>query len=353
MTQSMFEKHPRKTIFAFVLVLLFLIGVVAEIVLRFTVPYDIGYYTAIRKEGVYEYPYGRIAINKQGYPDTEFDLTSTKPRIGYFGDSIIMGIGAGDGYRFGDLVEAAYPQYDHWTFGVMGNGIRENDLLRQAQTYNLNYVVYGMNLNDFLPQSESATDLPIAKEGQSWFEVSLLKFRYHVIRRLDWLRGKSYLYTVLRTGAKNILEIAGYGYTGFKSIEFYPSGHTDIISEVAQRFNQTALRLNEQGITFCLVIFPYEMQISDVAAQTYADMGFKWEDGFTDGSTQKLFQSYLSIQHIYDGLDAFPGEEKQSATGTYFVYNKGDKIDFNHPNREGHAVLAKGWMESKICPFLD
>lgn len=353
MAQSVFEKHPLATIFGFVLILLVLIAGVAEIVLRFTVSYDIGYYTAVRKEGVYEYPYGSIAINKDGFPDQEFDLKSTKPRIGYFGDSIVMGIGAGDGYRFSDLVEVAYPTYEHWTFGLMGNGIREDDLLKDIEKYDLDYVVYGLNLNDFLPPSEAENGLPVAKPGQSRFEVGLQQFRYHVIGKLDWLRGKSYLYTVLRTGAKNILEIAGYGYTGFKSVEFYPSNNADIIQEVAQRFNSTAQRLKEHGIEFCLVIFPYEMQVSDIAASTYRDMGFAWEDGFENGSTQTTFKSYLSISNIYDGLDAFSKDDKQSATGTYFVYNKGDKIDFNHPNRSGHAALAQGWMASKSCPFFD
>ncbi len=353
MKQSSFERHPRIVITSFVLAVLIMAALIAELVLRLTVPYDIGYYTAIRKEGVYEYPYGNIAINKEGFPDTEFDLGSDKPRIGYFGDSIIMGIGAGDGYRFGDLIEKAYPAYEHWTFGLMGNGIREDDLIHDAKTYDLDYVVYGLNLNDFLPASETETGLPIAKEGQGAFEVALQKFRYHVIGRLDWLRGKSYLYTVLRTGAKNILEIAGYGYTGFKSVEFYPAEHEDIINDVAQRFNRAQKRLAENGTQLCLVIFPYEMQVSDQAATTYSKMGFEWAEDFTDGSTQALFQSYLSVPHVYDGMKAFADTDKKSATGTYFVYNKGDKIDFNHPNRAGHAKLANGWMTSGSCPFLD
>ena len=34
---------------------------------------------------------------------------------------------------------------------------------------------------------------------------------------------------------------------------------------------------------------------------------------------------------------------------TYFVFNKGDKIDFNHPNRLGHLVIAQELNKKKIC----
>ena len=34
--------------------------------------------------------------------------------------------------------------------------------------------------------------------------------------------------------------------------------------------------------------------------------------------------------------------------GHYFVFNKGDKIDFNHPNK-GHLVIAKEINKKNIC----
>jgi hypothetical protein len=34
------------------------------------------------------------------------------------------------------------------------------------------------------------------------------------------------------------------------------------------------------------------------------------------------------------------------------VYDRGDMIDWNHPNRAGHAVIAKGFLNTKACSFL-
>jgi hypothetical protein len=75
------------------------------------------------------------------------------------------------------------------------------------------------------------------------------------------------------------------------------------------------------------------------------------EDGFLDGSTQKKVMQYLDQNLlVYDGRNAFANHDAK--VGSFFVYNAGDKIDWNHPNRSGHAALAKGFSESKSCPVL-
>jgi hypothetical protein len=94
------------------------------------------------------------------------------------------------------------------------------------------------------------------------------------------------------------------------------------------------------------------MQISKDAAKTYSDQGIKWEDGFGNGSTQQILRKYLTMKNVYDGRGAFDDVRDTAPVGTYFVYNKGDKIDYNHPNREGHALLTKGFETAKSCPFL-
>jgi hypothetical protein len=100
-----------------------------------------------------------------------------------------------------------------------------------------------------------------------------------------------------------------------------------------------------------VLIAPYEMQISKDAARTYANLGFKWEGGFLDGSAQKKVMRYLDKDlPVYDGLDAF--HDKSGKVGEYFVYNLGDKVDWNHPNRAGHALLAEEFAKSGSCPTL-
>lgn len=34
------------------------------------------------------------------------------------------------------------------------------------------------------------------------------------------------------------------------------------------------------------------------------------------------------------------GSRARNAVGEYFVYDKGDKLDWNHPNRAGHRAIA-------------
>lgn len=342
---SSFEKHPVRTLALFFVFLAVLIAGSAEIALRFIIPYDIGYYTAVRKPGQYDYPYGTITMNGDGYPDQPFDKSGTKKRIGYFGDSVIFGVGAGEGYRLSDLIEKEYPQYDHWTFSMIANGVQGNEVADIARAYGLDTVVYGMNLNDILPSvtttpSGEAVETPFLFRAQQWVEN-------HIDGKL---RGHSYLYNGLRTLFKNAMTRLGYSHTGFKAAELYPKENEAVVRDVADRINGVGELLNKSNIRFCILILPYEMQISQDAAHTYHDLGIRWEDGFVDGSTQDMLKSLLKTKNIYDGRDAFAGLHDTAQVGEYFVYNKGDKIDFNHPNRAGHARLADGLLKSHTCP---
>lgn len=345
---SSFEKHPALTFFLFFMALFVLIGGIAEIALRFVIPYDIGYYAAVRKPGVYDYPYGKIYMNEDGYPDEAFDRNSVKKRIGYFGDSVIFGVGAGAGYRLSDLLQDRYPDYEHWTFSMIANGVQGNEVADKAREYGLDTVVYGFNLNDILPEINAPSgpdggkpsSPPLLYRAQGWIE-----------NHIDGtLRGRSYLYNGLRTLVKNALTRLGYSHTGFKAAELYPSENEALIRDVAERVNALDAALARDGVTFCVILLPYEMQISRDAAQTYRELGIHWEDGFEDGSTQRLLKRYLKVRHLYDGRDAFDGLADTAKIGEYFVYNKGDKIDFNHPNRAGHALLAKDLLKSNDCP---
>jgi len=95
-------------------------------------------------------------------------------------------------------------------------------------------------------------------------------------------------------------------------------------------------------VDFCVLIFPYEMQISSQAARTYARAGIKWEPAFEEGLTQKLLLSSFDGSFMsVNVLDGFRKVTARSArVGQYFVYNLGDKLDWNHPNRAGHRVIA-------------
>jgi hypothetical protein len=159
------------------------------------------------------------------------------------------------------------------------------------------------------------------------------------------------LYNLVRTSIKNMVQRFGFEASGYYAYELWPERFDDVFRSFAEAVNATARRLRDKGVQMCVVILPYEMQISTDAARAYARLGFKWEEGFLAGSAQRKLRQYLHQDlPVYDGLDAFP--DTSGKVGEAFVYNAGDKIDWNHPNRNGHAALASGFIESASCPSL-
>ncbi len=87
------------------------------------------------------------------------------------------------------------------------------------------------------------------------------------------------------------------------------------------------------------------MQISRDAARRYKELGFTGEEGFETGSAQALLMDSFQRRHVnaFDARQAFRSHDLK--VGDAFVYNKGDKTDWNHPNRLGHAIIAD-WLMS-------
>jgi nitrous oxide reductase accessory protein NosL len=109
-----------------------------------------------------------------------------------------------------------------------------------------------------------------------------------------------------------------------------------------------------QGTRFEVVLLPYEMQISEAAARRYAELGIHWEPGFETGSAQAELAGCLDGIPVHDARAAFaatPAARARIGVGELFVYDLGDKLDWNHPNRAGHARLA-AFLEARL-PWLD
>jgi lysophospholipase L1-like esterase len=343
------HRHPWLAIVLINIVLfLFLLGG-TEVFLRWYLPLNPGYYMAFEsKPGLYRYAYGILKYNSKGFPDDEFDLTSTKPRIGYFGDSVTRGVGVGYGYRISDLLEEAYPTYEHWTFGSIREGIDEsgaNLVLDLTKTYGLDVVVYLLNLNDILPsdrsgESNSGSRIAATKEKLLW---------------LDRLRGRSYLYSVIRSRVSLFLAAHGYGYQGWAAADMFPTENVKAVRETAERVSRLARELDGRGVAFMAILLPYEMQISAEAAAKYSELGVSWNDEFLKGSTQEMLISFWGGRvRYFNALQAFvltengAGPSSENRLGQYFVYNLGDKLDWNHPNREGDRRIAAWLVQQKI-----
>lgn len=338
---SWLQRHPGLALLAVNVVLLAVFAVLAEIALRLWVPYNPGYYVVLEeKPGSFEYPFGLLLRNSHSFPDDEFDLDSRKPRIGYFGDSVTRGVGAGHGHRIQDVLETLQPEVEHWTFEAAVNGIDAKTaprILEIAAQYRLAEVVYLLNLNDLLP-----TQPADGEGGGSRFRALRQRLKF-----VDRLRGRSYLYSALRFRFAELMLSLGYGHTGWKAAELFPRRHADTVRETAERVTALADAIAAQGRRFRVVLLPYEMQISEEAARVYAAEGVTWEPGFLERGAQQAIRAALPERvETIDAYWAFvdPADEAASReanrVGEYFVYNRGDKLDWNHPNRAGCARIA-------------
>jgi hypothetical protein len=337
-------RHSCLVLISINFLLLSVMGLFGEVLLRATISYHIDYYTGIRSPGKIQYPFGTITINSYGYPDDEFDLMDNRIRIGYVGDSVTFGIGAGQGYRISDIIKQAMPAYQHMTFSMVKYGIHDIEkFVQELRPFRLHTVIYLMNLNDMLADEQG--DKP------------LLPFITKMIQgTIDAIRPKSYLYNYMRSKGKFALTLMGYGHHGHKAIELFPETNDRSIKNSMQRVNTIAKQFGNQGVRFCIVILPYEMQISESAEKEYRALGFRWDKTFVNKGTQQRILHYLQKDvEVLDGYYAFVDSSKaessrsENGIGQYFVYNKGDKIDWNHLNRRGHRQLAEYILHRHFC----
>lgn len=345
------KRHPRITysIYLFVFVIFFL-----EVALRFVVRFNPSYYMSYTKPKpglLMEFPYGIIKTNQDGFPDDEFEPVKKKPRVAYMGDSVCYGVGAGHGYRFTEVLEEMYPDIEHMnmSFGI-GTCLKSNIdvLVRRARDYELNTVVYVMSMNDVLPDRQPGP----ASKGKSDASRVLGVRRY-----FDWLRGRSYLYTYMRLIAKNYFARRGYGVTNHREYHMFPDEFEQVFRDTSARINTANQRLQEEGVNFVVLMIPLEMQISNEAQDIYQSHGIQWDgDAFLDRGPQKKLLENLNVEKVVDGFYAFVDSQEAkkdistTKVGQYFVYDKGDKLDWEHPNREGHRLIAEYIQHEDLLP---
>lgn len=346
---SWMDHHHKKTIVLINIIVFIIILFILEIGLRYYINYNPGYYTYQMSDNnrTRKYPYGIIKINEYGYPDDDFDLSSHLLRIGYLGDSVCFGVGAGYGYRIFDILKKYYPNYNHMNFDTIGDGMTEwgmRQTWRIVNKFMLNKIVYLLNLNDITPDQKDTE--------RSYVNIA----RYNILSKyVDHLRGKSYLYNYIRNKLKIYLTRKGYEASGYSAYELFPVKNELIIKQTADRINKIYKELSDKGIELIIIILPYEMQISDEAERKYKELNIKWEDDFINRGTQIHLIKYLdhSIKY-FDAYYAFvkkediEGSRGKNKLGEYFVYNAGDKLDWNHPNRKGHNAIAQYLINNGI-----
>ena len=328
---------------------------VAELLLRVYVNYDPAYYTGIKATGrCLEYPYGTVCHNSLGYPDDEFDTNSGKMRIGYFGDSVCYGVGVGQHGRISDLLQEYYTGYEHWNFCAIGSGLNSiSEIFSIVRKFQLSKVIYLMNLNDIAPAVSEDPDPAINNSHDGVRNITgIKKLESHIG---PWLRGKSYLYTSIRNTIKEFLTKRGYEASGYQMIELYPKKNSELLEKFSTILQEVGASLAGNGIEFIVVLLPYEMQVSKDASQVYRKIGIRWEDGFLYGSTQEMLERHLSGNYVksFNAYHAFDGARDTAKIGEYFVYDKGDKIDWNHPTAKGHRLIAQYLISNNVLDSSD
>ncbi len=330
------------------IVLLFLFLTLGEVLARYLVDYNSNFYALPKRskfQSINIHPYGQVPVNSKGHFDKEWNDPKTIKRYAYSGDSVVYGTGAGFPFRITEYLDDLEPDFEHINVNKFDNVFRKKKysepFIDFITSNKIDKFIFMMNLNDI---SEFVN---LTKEGDN--KVSFVKkfklFLYPIDKNL---RGNSVLYTHIRYKLKNIfVTYLGLNATGYKAIELEPIKNKLEIEKAAINF---AKKLNETSelVQFCVILLPYEMQISENAANIYSSIGIKFDESFLNFYTQEIFidtfRKYSNVP-IYFLENSFP----QKQIGTFYVYNKGDRIDFNHPNREGQKILSEQISERQLC----
>ncbi len=308
-------------------------AVVLELGLRLTVSWTPGYYTVARQSGGaeqrFEYAFGDITVNSQGIAD---DLPrGDRPVVAWIGDSVLYGIGCGQGARVTELLEARHPADEHLNLGVAGFAALDTEwrkALAQAQRYHARSAVWLFNLNDVIPDANHPLPGP-----RPW-----------TLPKPPLLQA-SYLWTAFDASFAS-WQIRKHGVV---LTEAWPGRRAVAFADTANRIRKIRAEFLAVGIPMTVMVLPLEMQVSAPAAAFYQRQGVVWEDGFLDGSPQAAL---AAAGPLIDLRPAFLAHQRREdiPLGRYYVATEGGRLDWNHLNRDGHAAVAAWLTETGWAP---
>jgi hypothetical protein len=333
-------RHALSILIGWTILLLCLLALTGEVLLRWATVYRIDYYTGEQVSNrLIKFPFGDMPFNSNGYPDREWDNLDPRPRVGFWGDSITSGVGAGFGYRFSDIISAARKDKYYMNFGGVGeDGVADDNsidkIIALTARFRLRKIIYAMDLNDILPNRD-------AREAA---HSALYTAKPAIKKYVDVLRTRSYLYNFLRFKATIVAARLGYGYHGDEAFELHPTRNAVVVQQTVDRINELWTQLQRRDVELCVVVFPYEMQISADAAEKYRRLGVQWSSEFLAGEPQGMILSRLAPGIV--AVDLSPAFRVNTAqarpigVGKYFVYDRGDALDWEHPNRAGSRLIG-------------
>ena len=111
---------------------------------------------------------------------------------------------------------------------------------------------------------------------------------------------------------------AGYDPSGYEAVELFPNKNEKNIIEASKKIDQWLDLTQNKGLKSCVVVLPYEMQISNDAKNYYRSINIKFEKDFSNFSTQKSIKNHLKNNEHFFIIDKTEFEEKE--VGYYFVF---------------------------------
>lgn len=330
----------------------------AEFFLRVFIPQPVDYFS------VPKYPEPGMALPVMGktvrlnaYGSRDKDYSRRKrpgvTRIAVIGDSITFGFGVAleDTYhklledKLNSIASGTVYEVPSFNMGAADTLWAMNKYVTLVRGFHPDVVILGFCLNDILDYSESASsgeadhrEIPINRRIINTF------LRYHYL-----LRRYSHVYFLCMERTKPLL------YKTFldirtKNPEYWVPLETDT-QEYKVRFVSTVDKLIEfknlvaaDGVRFIVVIFPYEIQLSDDHVAIY-EKAYRLE-GYRDApkaEVQRQLRQALTQNGIecLDLLDAYRAYIREHPQSDLFFRSIVGIIDWMHPNEAGHRVAAE------------
>lgn len=337
--------------------MLVLLAVFLEVLIRIFFPQPVTYFAFPR------YPKGgaripvmgtQVELNSYGTRDREY--SESKPegtiRIAVLGDSITFGFGVELDNTYHKLLEKKLNQSADTKFDVPSFNMGAADTLwamdkylKQVRAFHPDIVILGFCLNDIsdyshfeLSEQQIVDNTPLESRIIGYFlRVHYLLRRYSHLYFLSVERSKPFLY-------RNFLDIRR------KDPEYWIPIETDT-PEYKKRFDSTIKKLVEfseivkkDGARFIVVIFPYEIQLSDKHVDLYAREYrlTRYADAPRAEVQKQLIQAFQAnnIEFI-DLLQPYRTFSRENPDTPMFFRSIVGVIDWMHPNDKGHEVAAQ------------
>ena len=289
----------------------------------------------------------KVTINSRGWRDDEHSLE--KPpgvtRIMVVGDSVVFGYGVQADEMFPKVLERGLNRQGPGRYQVVslggagGNTYSQRRIIKDnVRLYDPDLVILAFNLNDILPKIFGRGNESSAGIGLSIFKTAV-RLRMTLDRAF---RARSHLYFLVRERMKVVLRkfgIASPTVVPLAAFDIKSDSGIAALWDTREALMDIAAQLRKDRVPFLLAILPADMQVSPKIADLYRrEYGFVFDDSLVAGTPQKIIANFAR-QHGIDCIDLLPSFRTDPEEKKFFrIY--GASIDWNHPNRLGHKIIA-------------